>query len=303
MKKTILFFTLLFVTNISLLAQEVQFYKNETGDQHLCGPFPIDYLKQDTTYAGWFAENYDQLTIEKKNYNWVKDLEGKEVDIYLGTWCGDSKKWVPQFVKLWDELGLKREQLNFVALYDTDSLYKQGPNGEEKGLKIHRVPTFIFKDNDKEFARIVEYPNTDLVTDLAQIALGYPSAPSYRGANHLLDLFEEMTVSDIYKEVNKHYLDVYYKIGKYNELNTLGNVLKYSGRKEEALLVFTFNSYYYRGNSIVHKSLAEASVESGNYAQAILSYEQLIKLEPENEEAPKEIERLKKLVETSKKED
>ena len=51
----------------------------------------------------------------------------------MGTWCGDSKEWVPSFLKIWDQLGLDRKELTFTALYDIDERYKQGPNGEEKG--------------------------------------------------------------------------------------------------------------------------------------------------------------------------
>ena len=43
----------------------------------------------------------------------------------------------------------------------------------------------------KETARIIESPNTDLETDLAQIALGFPSNPNYRGATRMIELIEE----------------------------------------------------------------------------------------------------------------
>ena len=97
---------------------------------------------------------------------------------------------MPQFVKLWDELGLKRSQLRLIGLYNDDERYKTSPNGEEKGKQIHRVPVFIFKSNNVEYARIVESPKNDLVTDVAQIALGFPSAPNYEGANYLFKVFD-----------------------------------------------------------------------------------------------------------------
>ena len=139
-------------------AQEKTTYTNEQGDVHLCGPFEINELKEDSLYASWFNKQYDEFTLAGKNYSWSNKLKDIEVDIYLGTWCGDSKKWVPSFVKVWDQLGLDRENLNFTALYDTDEHYKQGPNGEEKGKRIHLVPTFIFKRGGEEIARIVEEP-------------------------------------------------------------------------------------------------------------------------------------------------
>ncbi|GAA5020858.1 hypothetical protein GCM10011506_03940 [Marivirga lumbricoides] len=285
-----------FAFSTQITAQSIQFYESESGDKHIWGPFPIEYLKQDTTYAGWFNESYDAFNMEKTDYKWVKNLKDKQVDIYMATWCGDTKNYVPKFVHMWDKLGLKREQLHFTALHDSDSLYKQGPNGEERGLKIHRVPTFIFKENGKEVGRIVEFPNTDLVTDLAQIALGYPPAPSYRAANYLLNLFEEMPLDSIYKDGNKHFYAAYGKVSKYNELNTLGKVLLESDRLQEALLVYNFNVSFYQYNPYVNKSFAKALDKAGNYPMALQFYETALKIKPEDEEISKEIERLKILV-------
>lgn len=294
-KQTFLAFIFLSFT-FQIAAQDIQFYKSESGKKHIWGPFPVDYLKQDTTYAGWFNESYNAFEMEKKDYKWVKNLKNKQVDIFIGTWCGDTQNYMPKFLHMWDNLGLKREQLNFIALHDSDSLYKQGPNGEEKGLKIHRVPTFIFKEDGKEVARIVEFPNTDLVTDLAQIALGYPPAPSYRAANYLLDLFEEMPVDSIFKDVNTHFYAAYSKVSKYNELNTLGKVLMQSGRLNEALLAYSFNTSYFPHNPYVNKSFAKALDKAGNYPMALQFYETALKIKPEDEDIPREIDRLKILV-------
>lgn len=296
MIKASFLFTLLFLLTQNIQAQDIQFYESESGKKHFWGSFPIDYLKQDTTYSGWFNESYDAFEMEKKEYAWVNNLEDKQVDIFIGTWCGDTQNYVPKFLNMWDQLGLKREQLNFIALHDSDSLYKQGPNREEKGLKIHRVPTFIFREEGKEIARIVEFPNTDLVTDLAQIALGYPPAPSYRAANYLLDLFEQMPLDSIYKDMNKYFYSTYYKAAKYNELNTLGKVLMQSDRLQEAILVYNFNTAIYQYNPIVNTSFAKALDKAGNYPMAIQFYETALKAKPEDEEIPKEIERLKVLV-------
>jgi hypothetical protein len=51
---------------------------------------------------------------------------------------------VPRFVNYWKAAGLNPSQLSFIALYDGDEEHKQGPAAEEKGLNIHRVPTFLF---------------------------------------------------------------------------------------------------------------------------------------------------------------
>ncbi len=87
-------------------------------------------------------------------------------------------------------LDLKEVNCDLLVLYNDEARYKTSPDGEEKGQQIHRVPAFIFKSNNVEYARIVESPKNDLVTDVAQIALGFPSKPNYEGANYLFKLFD-----------------------------------------------------------------------------------------------------------------
>ncbi len=292
--KYFLIISLLMISGL-VSAQDHMSYVNDRGDKHLIGPIQIADLTTDTTYASWYEKGYASFVLEKPHIDWSRNLNNTQVSIYLGTWCGDSQEWVPQFVKLWDKLGLSRDQLKIIALYDTDEQYKQGPNGEEKGLNIHRVPTFIFEKAGKEYARIVESPGTDLETDVAQIALGYPSAPNYAGANYLLSLFDSLSMDEMYKDINSIYRTTYYKIGKYSELNTLGKVLSTSDRKKEALFVFNFNSNYYSGNWRAQQSYAEILVEFEDYKNAIIAYEKVLKLNPENEKAQLELERLKKL--------
>ncbi|ADR23422.1 hypothetical protein MATR_27280 [Marivirga tractuosa] len=294
--KELLTFAVTAIISISTIkAQEIQFYNTEEGDKHIWGEFPVDYLKEDTTYSSWFNTNYERFALEKTEYDWIENLEDDSVEIYLGTWCGDSQEWVPQFLKLWDDMGLSRDQLKFTALYGSGEDYKQGPNGEEEGLNIHRVPTFIFKEDGKEYARIVESPSTDLFTDVAQIALGYPSAPNYAGANYILQVFDTMSMDEIYKDINNIYRTAYYKVGRFAEFNTLGKVLSAAGKKNEALLVFQFNTYYHPGSWYGYKSYGELLVEMENYPQAIIAYEKLISLNPDDEDAKAELERLKGL--------
>ena len=168
-------YTLLFLYTVTFcFAQEKTTYTNERGGTHLCGPFDINELEKNPLHSSWYTQYYDALKITMKNYSWSKELNDIEVDIYMGTWCWDSKIWVPRFVKTWDLLGLERGKLNFIALYDITDRYKKGPNGEEKGKKIYRIPTFIFKRGGKEIGRIVESPKNNLLTSFEKIALGLP---------------------------------------------------------------------------------------------------------------------------------
>ena len=292
MKKIICLLFGLICLNV-LFAQDVQRYDNSRGESHLCGAFQIEDLEKDTIFQKWYKKNYLDFEVLNKKPTWIKNLKNIEVDIYIGTWCGDSKKWVPKFIKLWDELGLNRTQLKFIALYGSvEGKYKQGPNGEEKNKDIHRVPTFIFKRSNKEIARIVESPNNNLETDLAQIALGYPSNPNYRGATSMINLLKSNSVDSV--KTNIEYLNEVYRLVKSpSELNTLGYVYLESDRIDEALTIFYYNTRFFKYNPNVYDSYAEALAKSGQNEEAIKNYEKVLLLDRSNNHAREQIKKLK----------
>lgn len=211
----------------------------------------------------------------------------------MGTWCGDSKKWVPMFVRLWDDLGLKREQLSFVGLYDfTDGKYKQGPNGEEKGLGIHRVPTFILKRNKKEIGRIVEYPVVDLQTDLEKIAMGDPSPPNYPAATYLINLFESNpAIPDEEEEKISKKLSELTENPK--ELNTLGYVFLDANKIKKALKVFHFNCKLFDKEPSAYINYGYVLAQQGKIEKAMLNYQKALTLDKDNAFAKNQIELLK----------
>jgi tetratricopeptide (TPR) repeat protein len=292
MKKTIYLAIGIIFSSVSL-AQEVQRYENDRGESHICGVFQIEELMKDSIFQKWYSKNYLDFEVLNKKQSWTKGLKNIEVVIYLGTWCGDSKKWVPRFLKLWDELGLKRTQLTFIGVFDfIEGKYKQGPNGEEKGKSIHRVPTFIFKRDGKETARIIESPNTDLETDLAQIALGFPSNPNYRGATRMIELIEEKS-SDAIKTNTEYLNEIYGLVKSPSELNTLGYVYLESDRVDEALTILYYNTRFYKYNPNVYDSYAEALMKAGQTEEAIKNYEKVLLLDRSNNHAKEQIKKLK----------
>jgi thiol-disulfide isomerase/thioredoxin len=84
----------------------------------------------------------------------------------MGTCCGDSKREVPRFIKILKPVDFPMENLKIVALDKRKEKYKKSPQGEEWGLNIRRVPTFIFYKNGREINRIIETPVTTLEEDI-----------------------------------------------------------------------------------------------------------------------------------------
>ena len=259
-------------------------YLDKNKEEHLWGKIKLNDL-QEAPYQEWFTSNYESFQPNLGEEFPRTNLQDTEVTIFLGTWCGDSKLWVPRFIKLWDELGLDRNQLHFVALHNKSNVYKQGPEGEEKGMNIHRVPTIVFEQNDQEIARIVESPLNSMEADLAQISLGFPSTPRYRGANYLSTLYAQVPLDSLTQHFRPALRKIYREVHTSSELNTFGYVLKAAGRDQEALFAFQLNAWLFKHHPNVHDSLGEMYFDLKNYQQARNSYEQVLKLEAGNENA------------------
>ena len=82
-------------------------------------------------------------------------LKGVKITLIMGSWCGDSREWVPRFCKIMDAAGFNYRKNLAIICVDRD---KKAPGTPVDQLKIERVPTFIFTKKGKELGRIVESP-------------------------------------------------------------------------------------------------------------------------------------------------
>ncbi len=270
-----------------------QSYTDDGGESHLLGPIDIKQIEAQLPYNQWFHNNTKKFHLPSGQYDDViSKLRAFEVTIYLGTWCVDSQEWVPQFIKLWDELGLDRSQLQLIALDGRSELYKQGPNSEEEGQRIHRVPVFQFMKYGQEVGRIVETPKNDLLTDVAQVAFGYPSIPNYRAANDLMAQIDERGTEDVMTNLYAHYQKMMPWITNIYELNTLGNVYLSANMIDKALMAFSLNASFFPNEVFTNQMLAIAEEKANNPDAAKKAYQKILKLDPENVSATNALERL-----------
>ena len=127
-------------------------------------------------YGEWFSEEYETYEMEFDLIEAAGDfLEGIGIETFMGTWCEDSRREVPRFYKILDELSWDDTAMRLIML---DRSKKSGLN-IEKGKNIHHVPTFIFLKGGEEIGRIVESPIESLEDDLFNILIGSPSVPNY----------------------------------------------------------------------------------------------------------------------------
>jgi hypothetical protein len=134
-------------------------------------------------FAEWFLANYQAYTVDSFTCTFVKPLlAGKQLTLFLGTWCGDSRREVPRLLKMLDCCGYPMDQLTLVMVSNHANMYKQSPGHEEAGRNILRVPTLIVEEQGLEVGRLVEYPVASLEKDLLTILRRDGYVPRYSTA-------------------------------------------------------------------------------------------------------------------------
>ncbi len=137
------------------------------------GRIPVGRITRDVLmqepYGQWFKARYDEYRPDAATVKALKgrNYKGYRVDIYMGTWCPDSREHVPHFLKTADAIGFPEKQIRIFALprhYKEHSLVE--------GKNIIRVPTFIIYKDGKELGRIIEYPMETLEKDFLRIIDG-----------------------------------------------------------------------------------------------------------------------------------
>jgi cyclophilin family peptidyl-prolyl cis-trans isomerase/HEAT repeat protein/thiol-disulfide isomerase/thioredoxin len=96
---------------------------------------------------------------------------GDRMEVYMGTWCSDSLREVPKFLRIVDDLK-SQFGVDLPVRYIALDKSKQEPKALLVGKSIDKVATFIYYRGDQELGRIVERPvavfEDDLLTVVAK---------------------------------------------------------------------------------------------------------------------------------------
>lgn len=240
------------------------------------------------SFEKWFVSGYDSYKVHKSLMKEIKnDIKEYEIKVFLGTWCGDSKREVPHFLKIVDQAKFPKSQLQLICLDKNKEAYKQSPTKEEKGLNIHRVPTFVFYKDGKEVNRIVEKPISSLERDIVKIVKEEKYNANYTVVSILEQQFSKHSIEELRViEQQMLFLVTEYSKGS-KELNTYGYVKLRAGDIEKALYIFELNNKAYPLNKNTFDSLGEAYFETNQYNKAKECYEQVLAMNPNDKEAIK----------------
>lgn len=145
----------------------------------LLGKCTKEALRQ-APFADWFLPAYSAYQVDSGTCNYIRPLlKSKQITIFMGTWCGDSRREVPRMLKMLECCNFSDEQLTLVMVSNRPDAYKQSPQHEEAGRNIKRVPTIIVEEKGQETGRIIEYPVVSLEKDLLKILRQENYMPNY----------------------------------------------------------------------------------------------------------------------------
>ena len=173
-----------FFTGCKTIRPAVKLNSGETRQQLPAADLPqqaVNYSDQSTWLLGylnpsqflrlphseWYVKGYDSYKPGQEAMDKLGTIskEGLEITIVMGTWCPDSRREVPRFIRIIDLWAFPLENITFIGVDNT----KLAPVGGYDTLDIERVPTFIFLKNKVEAGRIIENPETSLEQDIVNI--------------------------------------------------------------------------------------------------------------------------------------
>ncbi len=294
--KPILFF--LFFITVNVCALKAQSLNQEITEENK-NPFLLGEINKEgllsQNYAEWFLKNYAAYEVDIETINQLKTtLADVTITVFLGTWCGDSKREVPKFYKVIDEIGFPEKQIQIFALSAKEEMYKQSPNKNEKGLNIHRVPTFIISKNGEELNRIIEFPVESFEKDLLKISTNQYYEPNYLIVEKVAYFIEkeglqtftklQPTLASILKPISK----------KNAELSALSRVLNANNKTHEAIEVLKFNSLLFPNEFSNYEELGYYYYKNNDKSQALENYQKAVELNPKNETLKNTLEKIQK---------
>lgn len=126
---------------------------------------PFQFM--DMPHAQWYLKGFESYNPVREVIEKLKAINQDDltIKIVMGTWCPDSRREVPRFMKVLEQWGLPTEKVTFIGV----DISKIAPVGGYEELGIERVPTFIIMKNKIETGRIIENPVTSLEQDMLNI--------------------------------------------------------------------------------------------------------------------------------------
>ncbi len=131
--------------------------------QYLVGYYTYEEYQKECKWENFVDKEYKPKEKWMDSLQTIQLTEDLRVQLFLGSYCPDSKKWVPRFYGLKEDLPIGN-----VEIISVDTT-KKDEKGLWKAAKLEKIPTFIFYRGDDEVGRIVEKPRGRLEKHLFRL--------------------------------------------------------------------------------------------------------------------------------------
>ena len=159
-------FVFVFFILSAVLSAQYKFVFDERTQSNMAVGYGERSVLEDSSFSGWFNKEYAFYHVDEDAFDKLETgLHDLNITIVMGTWCSDSKREVPRFLKILDKLDFPEDAVKLIFV-DRE---KQGLADEVEDLDIELVPTIIFYRDDEKLGRIVEAPYGTLEEDMIAI--------------------------------------------------------------------------------------------------------------------------------------
>jgi hypothetical protein len=244
----------------------------------LCSPTAL----LEKPYSQWVNQQLKNYTADSILCSSIAK-KGFKMVIYLGTWCGDSKREVPRMFKIIDQCGVTADHIKLYTVNNRDSFYKQTPGRESAIDRIFRVPTFIvFDEGGVEMGRIIESPVQSLEKDMLDILNRNNYTPKYHPSDQLLQYCLKMGKLDFLANIRS-------EIEKYKDssnfsyaVTNLVMILMAGGNADRAGILADANEAVFPEDIYAMLGKARFLRYMGNKAEAAAYCRKILLKDPEN---------------------
>jgi hypothetical protein len=163
--KQFIFLSLFLILGIALFSQEKKM-NQAIPDPKSNHNMMIGYCTlagiTDIAFDSAFKVEYSAYAPDKEIIDQVSSLLNEvTITIVMGSWCEDSQKQVPRFMKVLNNSDPSFPEPVLICV-DRD---KKAGDVSLEGMNILKVPTIIIYHHKRELGRIIETPETTLESD------------------------------------------------------------------------------------------------------------------------------------------
>ncbi len=272
--------------------QQPKYIVRGVNDTILLGSHSFETL-QEPPFDAWFNKSVDTAKFSRKEAKKLKkDLTSISLQIFMGTWCGDSRREVPRLYALLDYIDFPKDSINLVFVDNEDSSYKESPGKEEQNKYIFRVPTLIITKAGMEMGRVIEHPQKSWIEDICSIVKMQPYIPHYAGGFSWMRLSDTTAVGDLIRDSSVLADRMKSMVKTKSELNTVGIIYELNGDTEKAFASFAINRILFPNDARLLNNLARMYAVKGNSKYAIEYYHQALFIDPNFDEAKQALQKL-----------